>query len=313
MAVGSREGAADDLPERPDAPPGPAVWLGAEDPLLDRRPESEAVNEHPIGIFDSGVGGLTVAREVLRQLPEENVLYLGDTARVPYGPRGQETITRFALQMAGFLLERQVKALVIACNTISATAAEAIRAISPVPVLDVVVPTVNAAVRATTTGRLGVVGTVSTVRSGIYDTLARAIRPDVRVVGQECPLFVPIAEEHLEEHPVAKLMAEEYLRHFREWDPDVLILGCTHYPLLRAVISEVMGPHVRLIDSAAPTVSQLTGLLRERGLLRRGTPVHRFFVTDASYKFMQIANAILDQDVSSAVHQVRLEEFPSPK
>ena len=266
------------------------------------------VQDQPIGVFDSGVGGLTVAREVLRQLPQESVLYLGDTARVPYGPRGKETITRFALEMAEFLLQRRVKALVIACNTISATAAEEIRRLSPVPVLDVVNPTVRAAVAATQTNVLGVIGTVTTVRSGIYDALAREIKPQVRVHGQECPLFVPIAEENLTDHPVAKLMAEEYLQTFRGRDVDALILGCTHYPLLKRVIGECMGPGVRLIDSAEPTVSELRALLAERGLLRRGTPQHQFCVTDASYKFMQIANAILEQDVSSQVEQVRLGE-----
>ncbi len=266
------------------------------------------VREQPIGVFDSGVGGLTVAREIIRQLPDESVLYLGDTARVPYGPRGKETITRFSLELAEFLLHRGVKALVIACNTISATAAEEIRRLSPVPVLDVVHPTVRAAVAATGTGRIGVIGTVTTVRSGIYDTLARGIRESVRVTGQECPLFVPIAEENLTEHPVARLMAEEYLRAFEGADIDTLILGCTHYPLLKKVVGQVMGARVRLIDSAEPTVSELRAALSERDLLRRGAPEHQFCVTDASYKFMQIANAILERDVSSQVRQVRLDE-----
>jgi len=267
------------------------------------------VTERPIGVFDSGIGGLTVARELLRRLPHERLLYLGDTARVPYGPRGPETITGFALELARFLLERQVKALVIACNTVSATAADAIRALSPVPVVDVVNPTVRAAVAATDSGVLGVIGTVSTVRSGIYEALARGIRDDVRVVGHACPLFVPIAEENLEAHPVADLMAREYLGPFAGTGADVLILGCTHYPLLREVIGRVMGPGVRLVDSAAPTIAELQDLLGGRGLLRPAgapAPDHQFCVTDASYKFMQIANAILERDVSSQVRQVTL-------
>jgi glutamate racemase len=268
------------------------------------------VRDRPIGVFDSGVGGLTVARELLEQFPEESLLYLGDTARVPYGPRGRDTIHRFAMEMVEFLLHHEVKALVIACNTISATAAAEIAAMSPVPVFDVVHPTVRAAVAATKTGVLGVIGTVSTVRSGIYAELARVIRPDVRVVGRECPLFVPIAEEHLAHHPVARLMAEEYLRDFRGTEADVLILGCTHYPLLREVIGEIMGPGVQLIDSAQPTISQLGRLLGQEDLLRSGAPKHQFCVTDASYKFMEIANGILNQslgaDVSSMVRQVAL-------
>jgi glutamate racemase len=270
------------------------------------------VKQRPIGVFDSGVGGLTVVRELFRQLPDESVVYLGDTARVPYGPRGQETITRFALELAEFLLAREVKALVIACNTVSATSAEAIRRISPVPVYDVVHPTVRAAVAASRSRVLGVIGTVSTVRSGIYETLAKAIDPGVTVLGQPCPLFVPIAEEHLERHPVAELMAGEYLQPLRGSGLDVLILGCTHYPLLREVVGRTMGPDVRLIDSAEPTVAGLADALRRDGLLRAGEPRHEFFVTDASYKFLQIANAILEQDVSSRVLQVSLDSLPLP-
>jgi glutamate racemase len=251
-----------------------------------------------------------VARELLRQLPQESVLYLGDTARVPYGPRGVDTIRRFALELTTFLLAHEVKALVIACNTISATVAEDIRAISPVPVFDVVHPTVRAAVSATHTGRVGVIGTVGTVRSGVYETHGKALRPDLQVWARECPLFVPIAEENLERHPVARLMAEEYLRHFAATGVDTLILGCTHYPLLRTVIAEVaselIGPSIRLIDSAEPTVGELARYLSEQDLLRSGLSAHQFCVTDASYKFLQIANAILERDVSSEVRQVTL-------
>ncbi len=265
------------------------------------------MTERPIGVFDSGVGGLTVVREVLRQLPNESVLYVGDTARVPYGPRGSDTITRFALQLAQFLLQQEVKALVIACNTVSATAAQAVRELAgDIPVLDVVHPTVRAAVEATRSGVLGVIGTVSTVRSGIYERLAREMRPEIRMLGEPCPLFVPIAEENLLDHPVARLMAEEYLRPFVGTPVDTLILGCTHYPLLKGVVGQVMGPGVTLVDSAQPTVAELSRLLEERGLARRGPAEHRFFVTDASYKFMQIANAILERDVSSSLQQVEL-------
>jgi len=264
------------------------------------------VSQLPIGMFDSGIGGLTLPTELFRQLPEESILYLGDTARVPYGPRGPETITGFALELASFLLARQVKALVIACNTVSAIATEEIRRLAPCPVFDVIHPTVRAAAAASQSGVLGVVGTVTTVRSGIYRTLARQIRPELEVVGQECPLFVPIAEENLEGHPVARLMADEYLGHFQGTGVDTLILGCTHYPLLRGVIADVMGPGVRLVDSAHPTASELKRYLNETGLRARGTPEHRFFVTDASYKFLQIANAILERDVSSSVVQVAL-------
>jgi glutamate racemase len=268
------------------------------------------VNDRPIGVFDSGVGGLTVARELLRQLPEENLLYLGDTARVPYGPRGSATITRFALELVQFLLQREVKALVVACNSISASAIEAVRRLSPVPVIDVIEPTVRTAVAATRTGRIGVIGTVATVASGVYERHAAALDRELEVVPQACPLFVPIAEEGLADHPVARLMAEEYAARFREEGVDVLILGCTHYPLLKPVLAQVLGPEVELIDSAGPTIADLATLLRRRGLERSGAARHRFCVTDASYKFLQIANAMLGADVSDLVEQVCVELPP---
>src|SRR5438093_11032025 len=168
-------------------------------------------DHRPIGIFDSGVGGLTVVREVQRQLPNESVLYVGDTARVPYGPRGQATIARFALQLVEFLLRRDVKALVVACNTVSAAAIEPIRAQSAVPVLDVIGPTVDAAVRQTRTNRIGVIGTVATVNSGVYPRTVQGLKPEAEVQLQACPLFVPSAEEGLVEDGGTRLFAGEDL------------------------------------------------------------------------------------------------------
>jgi glutamate racemase len=268
------------------------------------------VDTRPIGVFDSGVGGLTVVREIFRQLPQESVLYLGDTARVPYGPRGQETVTRFAGELVTFLLTRDVKALVVACNTISACSLDAIRAASPVPVVDVISPTVAAAADVTTRQAIGVIGTVATISSGVYHRSLQAARPGAELLAQPCPLFVPIAEEGLGDHPVAALMAEEYLGRFRGSPLDVLILGCTHYPLLKGTLSRVLGPGVALVDSAEPTVHALARLLRERGLEGRGTPQHRFCVTDASYKFMQIAGRFLGRELSGAVSEVVLDELP---
>jgi glutamate racemase len=268
------------------------------------------LDSRPIGVFDSGVGGLTVVREIFRQLPQEPVLYLGDTARVPYGPRGDETVRRFALELVTFLLARDVKALVVACNTISACALETIHAVSPVPVVDVIAPTVEAALAASKRQVLGVIGTVATVGSGVYHRAVQAARPEAELLAQPCPLFVPIAEEGLGDHAVASLMAEEYLGRFRGSPLDVLILGCTHYPLLKGTLSRVLGPGVSLVDSAEPTVAALSRLLREKGLSGRGSPSHRFCVTDASYKFMQIATRFLGREVSGAVSEVTLEELP---
>jgi glutamate racemase len=265
-------------------------------------------DHRPIGIFDSGVGGLTVVREVLRQLPHESVLYVGDTARVPYGPRGEATIARFALQLVDFLLRRDVKALVVACNTVSAAAIEPIRAQSPVPVLDVIGPTVEAACRQTRSNRIGVIGTVATVNSGVYPRTVQGLKPEAEVLLQACPLFVPIAEEGWAEHEVARLTAEEYLMPLKGTGIDTLVLGCTHYPLLKATLALVLGPEVALIDSAEPTVRRLGDMLRETGLAaQRGVMIgHQFCVTDASEKFTQIASRFLGGELDGCVSRVEI-------
>jgi glutamate racemase len=283
-------------------------WPGTA-PASDQQ-ESASVDSRPIGVFDSGVGGLTVVREIFGQLPEESVLYLGDTARVPYGPRGEETVTRFALELVQFLLKRDVKALVIACNTVSAVAVEAIREQTAIPVLDVIGPTVAAAVASSQRQVLGVIGTVATVGSGVYPRAVAALRPDARLVAQPCPLFVPIAEEGLGDHPVAALMAEEYLAPLKESGMDALILGCTHYPLLKETLRRTLGPEVVLVDSAEPTARALAHTLAVHGIESSGPPRHQFCVTDASYKFMQIAGRFLGRELTGSVSRVRLEEAP---
>jgi glutamate racemase len=222
-------------------------------------------------------------------------------------------VSRFALELVSFLLARDVKALVVACNTISACALEAIHAASPVPVVDVIAPTVEAALAASKRHVLGVIGTVATVSSGVYHRAVEAARPEAELLAQPCPLFVPIAEEGLGDHPVATLMAEEYLGRFRGSALDVLILGCTHYPLLKGTLSRVLGPGVSLVDSAEPTVHVLARLLRESGLeapASASSAPHQFCVTDASYKFMQIASRFLGRELSGAVSEVDLDELP---
>jgi glutamate racemase len=265
------------------------------------------VDSRPIGVFDSGVGGLTVTREILRLLPNESILYLGDTARVPYGPRGPETIRRFALEMVAFLVRRNVKALVVACNSVSACAIEAIRSASPVPVIEVIRPTVQAAVARTRTGRLGVIGTAATVKSGVYPRQVHALAGRTRVALQACPLFVPLAEEGLFAHPVTRMIAREYLAPLRAERIDVLVLGCTHYPLLRRDIAAIMGRNVTLVDSAGPTARSLRALLEEEKMESRGPVRHRFCVTDASPKFLEIARRIMGGDIRDWVRQISLE------
>jgi glutamate racemase len=246
----------------------------------------------------------------LRQLPQESLLYRGDPARGPSGPRGDETIARFALELVNFLLERDVKALVVACNTISACAIDAVRAASPLPVVDVIAPTVAAALAASRRQELGVIGTVATIASGVYPRAVSALRPDAQLHAHSCPLFVPIAEEGLGDHPVAALMAEEYLAPLRDSPMDTLILGCTHYPLLKGTLARTLGPEVTLVDSAEPTVRALKETLHRYGLESAGPAVHRFCVTDASYKFMQVAGRFLGRQLSGAVTQVRVAELP---
>ena len=195
----------------------------------------------PIGVFDSGVGGLTVAREISRQLPYENIVYFGDTARVPYGSKSQNTIIRFSEQIIRFLRTKQVKAIVIACNTASALALDAVKDEFDLPIIGVVIPGARAAVEATTNGKVGVVGTEATVQSGMYTKVIQQMNPAIEVIEKACPLFVPLVEEGFKEHIVTREIIEYYLESMRDTDIDAMILGCTHYPLLRSKIREYMG------------------------------------------------------------------------
>ena len=198
----------------------------------------------PIGVFDSGVGGLTVAREISRQLPYENIVYFGDTARVPYGSKSQNTIIRFSEQIIRFLRTKQVKAIVIACNTASALALDAVKDEFDLPIIGVVIPGARAAVEATTNGKVGVVGTEATVQSGMYTKVIQGMNPKIEVIEKACPLFVPLVEEGFKEHIVTREIIEYYLESMRNTDIDAMILGCTHYPLLRSKIREYMGDKI---------------------------------------------------------------------
>jgi len=257
----------------------------------------------PIGVFDSGVGGLTVLREITRLLPAENTIYLGDTARVPYGTRSASTIRRYALQTAGFLVSRGVKMLVVACNTSAAVALPTLRKGFPgLPVLGVTEPGAKAAAAATTGGRVGVIGTEGTIRSGAYEKAILRHRPGTRIIARPCPLFVSLAEEGWVEGEVARLTARTYLAPLREEGIDTLVLGCTHYPLLKGTIRKIMGRKVRLIDSAEETARavreelELTGLAS--GSRRRSS--HSFFVTDLPAKFRDIGRRFLDAPIGRA-------------
>jgi glutamate racemase len=255
-----------------------------------------------IGIFDSGVGGLTVLHAILESLPDEHLIYLGDTGRTPYGNKSAEIITRYALESADFLVERRLKLLVVACNAATATALEALRAHVAVPVIGVVEPGVRAALRATRTGRVGVIGTEATIASGAYTRALRAHNPDVEVFTRACPLFVPLAEEGWTEGAVARTVAETYLASLARSGIDTLILGCTHYPLLKPLIAEVMGPAVTLVDSAEETAREVAARLAADGTARPAGPGSTsFFVTDAPDRFVRIGQRFLGARVESAV------------
>jgi glutamate racemase len=253
----------------------------------------------PIGVFDSGIGGLTVFAAVRRHLPHESILYLGDTARVPYGTKSAETVVRYARECGGFLVERGVKALVVACNTASAYALPDIAARFDIPVIGVVEPGCRAALAATRNGGIGVIGTAGTVGSNAYGSSLKKINPEARVVSRACPLFVPLVEEGWTEGDITRAVAARYLGGLGSEGIDTLILGCTHYPLLKRVIAEEMGESVTLVDSAEATAAQLSDMLADGGLAsdRTGAAEHHIYVTDLPARFETIAHRFLEGDL----------------
>ena len=249
----------------------------------------------PIGVFDSGIGGLTVARELMRQLPDESVIYFGDTARVPYGPKSPDTVLRYSREITSYLRERGVKAVVVACNTATAHALPELKAEQSMPVIGVVEPGARAAVSASRHGRIGVIGTVGTIQSGAYERAIRALDPKAQITALPCPLFVPLVEEGWLEHAATRLIAREYLEPLAGNRIDTLVLGCTHYPLLKPLIAEVLGPDVALIDSAEQTAAVARRVLSERGLLapNGGAPTRHFVASDAPKQFLRMAERFL--------------------
>lgn len=253
--------------------------------------------ERAVGVFDSGVGGLTVLRELRRQIPAEALVYLGDTARVPYGTKSPPTVLRYAHEAARFLLAQRVKLLVVACNTASAVALDELTERYQVPVVGVIEPGARRALEVTRNGRIGVIGTEGTVRSGAYERALRAIRSDVVVFAAACPLFVPLAEEGWANHEIARLAAQDYLAPLLSRGIDTLVLGCTHYPLLKQILQEVAGPDVRLVDSARETAKAVASQLNEHSLMQRSTPAlpPRYFVTDIPDRFERVGGSFLGE------------------
>lgn len=254
----------------------------------------------PIGIFDSGVGGLTVTGAIFHALPKESTLYFGDTARVPYGPKSPETVRRYSLEILHWLVGQGVKLVTVACNTSTAHALEALQRESPVPVVGVIEPGARAAVGASKTGRIGVIGTAGTIASGAYTRAIQALRPDARVEAQACPLFVPLVEEGWFDHPATELVAREYLAPLIAAKVDAVVLGCTHYPLLKPLLARVLGPTVTLVDSAEETARAVKRVLGEQGLSEpAGAPLtHRFAVSDDPARFQVVGSRFLGERLS---------------
>ena len=257
----------------------------------------------PVGIFDSGLGGLTVAHAIFERLPAESTLYFGDTARVPYGPKSPETVRRYSLEIMRWLLQQGVKAIVVACNTSTAHALEALRAAAPVPVLGVIEPGARAAVAASNGQPIGVIGTAGTIKSRAYERAIHALAPGAEIVVRACPLLVPLVEEGWLNHPATELVAEEYLAPVRGKNVTTLVLGCTHYPLIKPLLQEVIGTGVLLIDSAAETAKALELTLLREGLQAPagGEPAqHRFVVSDDPERFRRVGAGFLGERVGEA-------------
>lgn len=275
-------------------------------------PNASVNRNAPIGVFDSGVGGLTVAREIMRQMPTERIVYFGDTARVPYGSKSQETIIRYSRQIIRFLKTKEVKAIVIACNTASAYALETVEKEVDIPVLGVINAGARSAVHVTRNGKIGVIGTEGTINSGIYTEVMKRLKPDIEVTGKPCPLFVPLVEEGLLHDSVTDEIASRYLSTLKEKYIDTLVLGCTHYPLLRSTLGRLMGMDVTLVNPAYETAIELKQLLKEQKLecdpFRTDGEKYQFFVSDLADKFTSFATAILPNEVKST-QKINIEEY----
>ena len=267
----------------------------------------------PIGVFDSGVGGLTVAREIMRNLPSEKIVYFGDTARVPYGSKSKDTVIRYSRQIIHFLEEQQVKAIVIACNTASAFALDAVKDELDIPVLGVIEAGAKVAAKETRNKRVGVIGTLGTVGSGIHEAYLKQLDPEITVIGKACPLFVPLVEEGWLHDPVTTEIVSRYLQELKDKEIDTLILGCTHYPLIRSTIREVMGEGVRLVNPAYETARELKGLLQHYHILNDeelhpGENKYQFYVSDGAEKFKHFANSIIKYGILSA-KTIKIDEY----
>lgn len=267
----------------------------------------------PIGVFDSGVGGLTVAREIMRQIPNERIIYFGDTARVPYGSKSKETVTRFSEQIVRFLRTFQVKTIVVACNTASAYALDTLEEDIDIPIIGVVKPGAKVALEATKNGRIGVIATEATIGSQMYNKYIQELNKEITIYGKACPLFCPLIEEGLWEDPVTDEIARRYLTELIDIDIDTLILGCTHYPLIRSTLGRIVGDQVTLVNPAYETARELKEMLEAMDMLNDESPElgsnrYQFYVSDKAEKFVRFANSIIKYGILSA-KTINIEEY----
>lgn len=265
------------------------------------------LHRKPIGVFDSGIGGLTVARALFELLPNENIIYLGDTARLPYGTKSKETVILYSIECLKFLLSKKVKMIVVACNTASSVAVPFLQKITKLPVEGVIIPGSKSGAEKTKNKRVGVIGTLGTVKSNAYKNAIKKIDSSVNVYSQPCSLFVQLAEDGWTENKIAELTAREYLKNLTKCNIDTLILGCTHYPILKKTISKVVGKKVQLIDSGEETAKEVKRVLTEKNLLntQKKKGIHNFFVTDFPNNFKQISERFLGRNIRD-VKKVKL-------
>lgn len=268
------------------------------------------MDNRPIGVFDSGIGGLTVLKEIIQRLPGEDVVYFGDTARVPYGTRSRDTIVKYTFQSVRFLLSKNVKAIVIACNTASATALNDIKNAFDIPVVGVIEPGAAAAVGANRNGKIGIIGTPATVLSGAYGKAIKKIDCSKDIVSSPCPLFVPIVEEGWYDTEVARLVAKEYLKPIIESGVDTIVMGCTHYPLLKNVVANISGKDVTLIDPAYETARELLNVLKDRGMGKGEeiSPVYKYYVSDDPDKFTRVGAAFLGKNIDN-IEKIDIDKY----
>lgn len=266
------------------------------------------MDNRPVAVFDSGIGGLTVLKEIMEQLPGEDIVYFGDTARIPYGTRSKETVVKYVAQSFNFLMTKNIKSIVVACNTASSLALEEVKEQFDLPIIGVVEPGAKAAIATTKNNSIGIIGTEGTINSNAYQRKIRKVLPSAEIIGVSCPLFVPIVEEGWENSDVAYVAAQKYLIELKEHNIDTLVLGCTHYPALRYTIGKVLGDKVILVNPAYETAKVTKNILKEQGLLNEkldgGT--YKYYVSDDPDKFKRIGGNIIRKDIG-LVEKVNIE------